>query len=190
MTSSTIRPSARDFVFAVVLQSLTPGIAGTNANVRRMAPRRIIRIPKKKPGAGSLLPGYRHPLGWGIIGLLPSYHLTRFSCLSHWTKVQPPPSNFHNKSRLPSLLRTLRAVYPYSRRFPRSTPVSFLVSASTPAITSNNSSSILFYRSQRLHCANHRTPIPGSANFPAQIREGVAHELCPPPVDAQTSRRH
>ena len=34
---------------------------------------------KKKPGAGSLLPGYRHPLHRGVIGLLPKHHPTRFS---------------------------------------------------------------------------------------------------------------
>ena len=38
---------------------------------------------KKKPGAGSLPPGYRHPLHRGVIGLLPNHHPTRFSCLSN-----------------------------------------------------------------------------------------------------------
>ena len=38
---------------------------------------------KKKPGTGSLPPGYRHPLHRGVIGLLPSHHPTRFSCLSN-----------------------------------------------------------------------------------------------------------
>ena len=49
---------------------------------------------KKKPGAGSLPPGYRHPLHRGVIGLLPKHHPTRFSCLSNWTKVQPVRKSF------------------------------------------------------------------------------------------------
>ena len=55
---------------------------------------------KKKPGAGSLPPGYRHPLHRGVIGLLPKHHPTRFSCLSNWTKVQPV-----RKSLLPAFYR-------------------------------------------------------------------------------------
>src|SRR5215217_7976825 len=33
---------------------------------------------KKKPGAGSLLPGYRHPLRWGIMGHSPVAILPTF----------------------------------------------------------------------------------------------------------------
>ena len=55
---------------------------------------------KKKPGAGSLPPGYRHPLHRGVLGLLPKHHPTRFSCLSNWTKVQPV-----RKSLLPAFYR-------------------------------------------------------------------------------------
>ena len=49
---------------------------------------------KKKPGAGSLPPGYRRPLKWGVIGLLPSHHPTPFWYLSNWTEVQPGRKSF------------------------------------------------------------------------------------------------
>ena len=109
---------------------------------------------KKKPGAGSLPPGYRHPLHRGVIGLLPSHHPTRFSCLSNWTKVQPVRKSFTTdlavapSSAPDSLPRVypFNHTHPYSRRFPGCAPVGAAASASTPAITSNNSSSILLWR--------------------------------------------